>query len=1439
MISMNFLCAIENDETYQYFQSLGAMAMTMYLIYKATDSKVVKKRIHRPYIWKNMTKGISKYADIVYNAGMKLFKGAKRSTRSKILYHHGRNIHSTKKTRRRSQPRTSRTTRRQVISRRNAIFYAMLSVANVSEVQAFNAVADEEVLALISKFKSKDNDMNELRGVPIKTRFDTDSFLLGFDSQASACISNNKAHFKNLKPWTGSSLKGVGTTAIMGIGTLVWDINDDNGQKHKMEIPGSLYVPNISKCLLSPQHVAQACKASDTNRTTLLTGAVDAKFTFGPKGEYSLSIPHSNRTNVPEIRVSTSCRSYHSFAAKVEARSDIYKHEAYCTPCNTSAEINDETVIVSDSEDEEEDREQVQDSKGDDGSEYLEEENLMELVNEDAFATLKEAPDVYASTDKGELLRYHYRFGHMPYNKLQALARAGIIPKRFANVQSPRCAACMFGKLTKRAWRTKGQKKKIFVATKPGQCVSVDQMESTTTGFIAQLKGRITKRRYKYATVFIDHFSDYTYVHLQETITSQDTISAKKAFEAKCRSMNITVLHYHCDNGRFADNAFKQSVQESGQRITYCGVNAHFQNGRAEKKIRDLRESARTQLLHAINRWPGTITIHLWAYALRYASDVHNSMPSTTGLSPLQLFSGTEVNTNIKDFHAFGCPVYALDSDLASGKSIAPWNPRARIGINLGFSPRHARTVYNVLNLNTATVSPQFHVKHDDFFESVSVGAGNSPTKSLWQSVAGFTAPTNPAATVPAAYHTKTPNDASTSQASSITPAAEFSLTPNLQSQRENSEQVDSSSTNNSESTQADNELAPASEPASPALPSFQQHTEQATDPTGDDSTTVRRSTRNRIPTQKLQESVTMGMMTGFPATTDDEAYYDALHEDDYAIQDAMQDPIAFMSNKKGDADTMYYHQAMAAPDKPKFQEAMLKEFHDHVDRKHFIPVAIEKIPLGTKILDAIWSMKRKRDIRTREIIKWKARMNVHGGQQEHGVHYWETYAPVVNWFSIRLLLSQALMHNWYTKQVDFVLAFPQAEPECEMYMRFPRGIHIPGMDNNSHALKLLRNLYGGKAASRIWVRYLSTGLRNIGFKPSMVDECVWYRGDIIFTFYVDDGIIWCPRAEGLDEFMKDIRNNKKTKQKFDIEDRGNVSDYLGINFQRQEDGTIQLSQPQLIEQIIKDVGVSNHRTRPTPAPSTKILHRDLLGKPFKGDFDYRSVVGKLNYLEKGSRPDIAYAVHQCARFSSNPRESHGEAVRNIVKYLNGTRDRGIILNPKLDKSFEVYVDASFSGEWNKDSAENDASTAKSRSGYVISLHGCPIIWHSKLQTQVALSTTEAEYIALSQSLRDTIPIINLLRELKEHGFTDTNPVPKIHCKVFEDNSGALELAKAPKMRPRTKHINIVYHHFRSFVRDGTITIHPVGTLDQTGDTLTKPLDQNLFQRHRKKIMGW
>ena len=191
---------------------------------------------------------------------------------------------------------------------------------------------------------------------------------------------------------------------------------------------------------------------------------------------------------------------------------------------------------------------------------------------------------------------------------------------------------------------------------------------------------------------------------------------------------------------------------------------------------------------------------------------------------------------------------------------------------------------------------------------------------------------------------------------------------------------------------------------------------------------------------------------------------------------------------------------------------------------------------------------------------------------------------------------------------------------------------------------------------------------------------------------------------------------------------------------------------------------------------------------------------------------------------------------------MTGTRTQGIILDADPTQSLKVYVDADFAGSYQRMTAMDDPSTAKSRTGYIVQYCGCPIIWVSKLQTLITLSTTEAEYVALSHSLRDTFPIMNLLREFRKGGFNVIGDgSAKLACKLFEDNSGAVELANVPKMRPRTKHINLVYHHFRSHVRThvnpkGVVTITYVKTGDQIADIFTKPLAAPLFQKHRRSI---
>jgi hypothetical protein len=145
------------------------------------------------------------------------------------------------------------------------------------------------------------------------------------------------------------------------------------------------------------------------------------------------------------------------------------------------------------------------------------------------------------------------------------------------------------------------------------------------------------------------------------------------------------------------------------------------------------------------------------------------------------------------------------------------------------------------------------------------------------------------------------------------------------------------------------------------------------------------------------------------------------------------------------------------------------------------------------------------------------------------------------------------------------------------------------------------------------------------------------------------------------------------------------------------------------------------------------VLHKDTNGEPFDESFHYRSVIGKLNYLEKNTRPDISFAVHQCARFCSEPKKSHATAVKYIGRYLASTKDKGIQIKPN-SKGFECYVDASHAGDWKQSTAADNPSTARSRTGYVIQFAGYPVIWASKLQTEIALSVTEAEYIALSSA---------------------------------------------------------------------------------------------------------
>ena len=233
-------------------------------------------------------------------------------------------------------------------------------------------------------------------------------------------------------------------------------------------------------------------------------------------------------------------------------------------------------------------------------------------------------------------------------------------------------------------------------------------------------------------------------------------------------------------------------------------------------------------------------------------------------------------------------------------------------------------------------------------------------------------------------------------------------------------------------------------------------------------------------------------------------------------------------------------------------------------------------------------------------------------------------------------------------------------------------------------------------------------------------------------------------------------------------------------------------------------------------------------------------MVGMMLYLAGSTRPDIEYAVHQCARFSHNPKRCHEVGLKHIARYLQGTKDKGMILTPNAKNlKLDLFADADFAGLFVAED-KHDPVGVKSRTGLLLNFGGVPILWSSKLQSEIALSTLEAEYIALSQGMRELVSARSMVLELAAKMDMDLKGASTV-SKAWEDNVGTQNLAnsKGPLMTARTKHIGIKYHWFRSKIKPNEIEILRVSTDLQRADIFTKGLTWFAFEEKRKLVMGW
>ena len=500
------------------------------------------------------------------------------------------------------------------------------------------------------------------------------------------------------------------------------------------------------------------------------------------------------------------------------------------------------------------------------------------------------------------------------------------------------------------------------------------------------------------------------------------------------------------------------------------------------------------------------------------------------------------------------------------------------------------------------------------------------------------------------------------------------------------------------------------------------------------------------------------------------------------------------------------FYAAMQSEDSHKWKEAMDLELQQLRDHNTWTEVAR---PNGVKVIPCKWVLKRKLNA-DGSYGKYKARLVILGNLQKPGFDFGETFSPVARMETIRIVIAIALARGHSLYQMDVKNAYLNGKIDRDIYM-----CNIPGYseNNNNKVLKLNKSLYGLKQAGRLWNEEFCKFMKEVGFKQSRADPCVFYNDKTIVCLYVDDITM-----AGSDEDIKNFK--EKLKSKFKMEDMGELNDLLGIKIVQQDDKII-LNQVGYINKILNKFNMAHCKPVSTPLiPNENIHEFRKCNEDENPPQGYRELIGSLLYLANGTRPDIAFAVNQLSQYVTSPTLQHWTALKRILRYIQGTKSINLEFKKFNAKKVQVeaYSDASY----------GSGKDRKSVSGIFITINNCPIIWSSRKQTITAQSTVEAEYVALSEASKQIAWVSQMLEEL---GIKYEKPI-----KMNEDNQGTIALTNNPILSRRSKHIDIKYHYIREQVRNGLITLSYCPTTEMIADILTKSLAKPIMENLRGKM---
>ena len=368
--------------------------------------------------------------------------------------------------------------------------------------------------------------------------------------------------------------------------------------------------------------------------------------------------------------------------------------------------------------------------------------------------------------------------------------------------------------------------------------------------------------------------------------------------------------------------------------------------------------------------------------------------------------------------------------------------------------------------------------------------------------------------------------------------------------------------------------------------------------------------------------------------------------------------------------------------------------------------------------------------------------------------------------------------------------------------------------DGSGRVCKLKKSLYGLKQAPRVWNKTFTCFLLKQGFTQSEADPCLFIYNkngrNILIALYVDDGLVAAKQGDSeLNNFLQHLQ------KEFHIT-YSPAEYFLSLEIEHLDDGSFAINQEHYIDRILEKFKMADCNGISTPVESSCEQSEDE--SDFLTKEPYREAVGSLNYLAVCTRPDIAYAVSLVSQVLDKPTKKHWKMVKRIFRYLKETKDMKLMYSSKPLDSLTGYSDADFAG---------DKGTRKSHTGVVCLHNGTAISWISQRQKCVSLSTTEAEFVAASESAKELIWLNNLLREI-----TNEKEIPLLHV----DNMSAIQLVKNPVFRKRSKHIDVKYYFVRDMFESEKLRVEHVATNEQLADSFTKPQSKQKLKAFCKNI---